>query len=378
MAMTIGVMLRALGQKGGVGIYTENLVDRLLEIDRRNNYVLYYSSPRFVGRYVNTPKVRERVLRAPNRAIWDQLAVPRAAKRDGVNVLFHTKFTVPLLTRCKTVMSIHGASWFVIPEAYKKLDVMYIRTVMPLYCRRADAILSNSRLTTDDFVRILGVPETKIKTVLLAPDDAFKKITDQAELQATRQEYGLPERFMLSVVKYDPRKNVPNLLESFRICRERTECKLVVVGLGCEKYRKECALVEKGIDEDVLFLGWVANEQLPALYSLADFLYFPSVYEEFGIPTVEAMACGTPVVVSKTGALPELAGDAGILVDPSDPSDMANAIWRMWTDDVFRADRAERALRRAKSFSWEKCARETLDLLEEVGTGSHNTFSSGP
>lgn len=368
--MKIGVMLRAFDQKGGVGIYSQNLINHLLDIDRANQYVLYYANPLLVGRYRHYHNVRERFLRARNRASWDQLVVPRAAKRDGVDVLFHTKFTVPLLTRCKTVMSIHGASWFVAPELYRKLDVMYIRAVMPLYCRKARGILSNSQLTTDDFVRILGVPRDKIKTVLLAADDSFKKITDPAELRATRQTYNLPERFMLSVVKYDPRKNVPNLLEAFRICRQSTECKLVVVGIGCERYREECGLVEKGIDDDVLFLDWVDNKQLPAIYSLADFLFFPSVYEEFGIPTVEAMACETPVVVSKTGALSELAGDAALLVDPGDPSDMAEAIERMWTDEALRSEMASRASRRASHFGWDKCARQTLALLEEVAASS--------
>jgi glycosyltransferase involved in cell wall biosynthesis len=369
----IGVMLRALDQKGGVGVYSQNLMDHLLEIDRTNQYVLYYAKPKFVGRYGHHRNVQERFLRAPNKAVWDQVAVPRAAKRDEVEVLFHTKFTVPLLTRCRTVMAIHGASWFVAPELYGKLDVMYVRAVMPLYCRKADGILSNSQLTTDDHIRILGVSEEKIKTILLAADDSFKKITDPAELEATRQEYDLPERFMLSVVKHDPRKNVPNLLESFRICRQSTECKLVVVGIGCEKYREECGLVEKGIDDDVIFLGWVANKRLPALYNLADFLFFPSVYEEFGIPTVEAMACGTPVVVSRTGALPELAGDAGLLVDPDDPTDMAEAIRRMWTDDMFRAEMAQRASLRAEVFGWDKCARQTLALLEDVAGSSRAT-----
>lgn len=366
----IGVMLRAIDGQGGIGIYCQNLMDRLLAMDGANRYVLYYAKPQFVGRYARYDHVEERYLKAPNKAVWDQLIVPQEARRDGIDVLFHTKFTLPLFTRCRTVMAVHGASWFVAPQLYGKLDVAYIRMVMPLYCGKADAIMSNSQLTTDDFIRILKVPPEKIHTALLAADDAFKPVTDPTELAATRKEYKLPPRFMLSVVKYDPRKNVPNLLEAFGLCRQRTECKLVVVGTGCEKYRHECRLVEKGCDEDVTFLGWVDNRRLPALYSLADFLFFPSVYEEFGIPTVEAMSCGTPVVVAKTGALPELAGDAGLLVDPDNPRQMADAIHQMWTDEGFRTEKARLAVGRSKQFSWDKCARQTLDVLESVGRGN--------
>ena len=363
----IGTMLRAIDGKGGIGIYCQNLMDHLLEMDRRNQYILYYAKPDCVGRYGRYDHVEERYLKAPNKAVWDQLVVPWQVRRDRIEVLFHTKFTLPLFTSCRTVMAIHGASWFVAPELYGKLDLAYIRMMMPLYCRKADAVLSNSQLTTDDFVRVLKVPAAKIHTARLAADDSFRPVTAPEQIDAMRREYGLPERFMLSVVKYDPRKNVPNLLEAFRLCRQRTPCRIVVVGLGCEKYREECGLQDKGLAPDVTFLGWVDNKRLPALYSLADFLFFPSVYEEFGIPTVEAMACGTPVVVSKTGALPELAGDAGLLVDPGDPEEMADAIYRMWTDDSFRREMARRAGERSKQFSWDKCARQTLDVLESVG-----------
>jgi len=367
--MKIGVMLRAIDGQGGIGVYCQNLMDHLLAMDRKNQYVLYYAKAKFVGRYAQYDNVEERYLPAKNKVLWDQFVVPRHAKRDKLDVLFHTKFTLPILpfsTKCKTAMAIHGASWFVAPELYGKLDVRYIKTVMPRYCRKADAIISNSQLTTDDFIRILKVPESKIHTALLAADDSFSPVDDPAVLEETRQEYDLPKRFILSVVKYDPRKNVPKLLDAFAEFRKSHEAKIVIVGLGCDKYREECGLVAKGIADDVHFLGWVDNKRLPALYGLADFLFFPSVYEEFGIPTVEAMCCGLPVVIAKTGALPELAGDAGVLVDPSDVDDMASALERMWTDAPLRQTMSERALARAKQFSWAKCASQTLEVLESL------------
>lgn len=362
--MRIGVMLRAIDEKQGIGIYTQNLMDRLLSLDRRNEYVLFYRNETFLGRYAHHPHVAEHLLDAPNKMLWDQLKIPAAARRERLDLIFHPKFTVPLFTTRKTVMTIHGASWFVRPDLYpNKLDLAYVKAVMPAYCRKADFIIANSDLTRDDFIRILKVPAEKIRTVRLGTSERFRAMEDRATLDAAWKKYDLPDKFILSVIKYDPRKNFENLIAAFRLLRKRTPCKLVVTGLGCEKYIEEYRLKEDGTADDVQFLGWVEQEDLPALYNLATCHFFPSVYEEFGIPVCEAMACGCPPVVASTGALPEIAGDAGIIVDPFNPTAMADALERVWSDGTYRADCSRRALERAKEFTWDRCARETLDVL---------------
>jgi glycosyltransferase involved in cell wall biosynthesis len=364
--MRIGVMLRAIDEKQGIGIYTQNLIERLLAMDKANSYVLFFRNPQWVGRFAHHPHVREMILGAPNKLLWDQWAVPRAARRENVDLIFHPKFTVPFFTRCKTVMTIHGASWFVRPDLYpNKLDLAYVKAVMPLYCRRADFIIANSDLTRNDFIRILRVPPEKIRTVRLGTSDRFRVITDPQTLNVAREKYRLPEKFILSVIKHDPRKNFANLIAAFRLLRRRIPCKLVVTGLGCEKYIEEFSLREDGTADDVLFLGWVEQEDLPALYNLAVCKFFPSVYEEFGIPVCEAMACGCPPVIANTGALPEIAGEAGIAVDPFDPPAMADALERLWTNAALRAEYSRKALERAKVFTWERCAKETLEVLHQ-------------
>ena len=365
--MKIGVMLRSIDEKQGIGIYNQNLMDHLLPLDRRNRYVLFYRNPDFLGRYAHYEHVQEKLITAPTKSIWDQVKIPIEARRERLDILFHTKFTVPFLTSCKTVMMVHGAAWATNPELFKRIDNLYVRLVMPWYCRKADAILSNSELTTQDHIRVLRLNPRKIHTTRLAADDRFKVITDTSVLAQAKAKYCLPDRFILSVVKYDPRKNFHNLIRAFSICHEQTDCKLVVVGIGCEKYRSEYKLDESGLGQDVQFLGWVDQAELPALYNLAVCHFFPSVYEEFGIPVCEAMACGCPVMVSTTGALPEVAGDAGILVNPMDPEEMASALYRVWTDEAFRLDRSRQALLRSNDFSWAKCARETLAVLESLG-----------
>lgn len=365
--MKIAVMLRGIGERQGTGIYTQNVVDRLLAMDTANEYVCLYNSQQDLGRYAHLDHVTERVLSVRHKALWDQVAVPMAARREDVDVIFHPKFTVPFFTGRKTVMTIHGASWFVHPELYGRATVAYIRLFMPFYCRRANLILSNSELTTNDFVRILKVPREKIVTIPLGVTEQFKVIEDRNRLDEVRQRYNLPEKFILSVSRYDPRKNFVNLIAAFRLLRQRTSCKLVVAGIGCEKYREEFHLDDDGTADDVLFLDWVNQDELPALYNMARCLFFPSVYEEFGIPTCEAMSCDCPPVISKTGNLPSIAGDAGIVVDPFDHEEMADALEKVYTDDSLHAQLVARCRERAPYFTWERCARETLDALNRIG-----------
>jgi glycosyltransferase involved in cell wall biosynthesis len=364
--MKIGVMLRAIDEKQGIGIYTQNLMDHLLPLDQKNKYVLFYRNPKFLGRYAKYDHVHEKLVEAPTKAIWDQVKIPFEAAVENLDVIFHTKFTVPFFTRSKTVMAVHGASWFVHPELYNRFDIFYIKAMMPLYCRKATSILSNSDLTTHDFIRILGVRSSKLSTVHLAADDRFKPVKNLDVLNKAREKYSLPKRFILTVIKYDPRKNFSNLIQAFKLCHDRIPCKLVVAGLGCDKYRIEYKLAEAGLENDVTFLGWIEQEELPYIYSLAEFLFFPSIYEEFGIPVCEAMACGCAVIVSKTGALPEIAGEAGVLVDPRNPPEMAEALYALWTNKELREEKARKALLRSSNFSWEKCARETLAVLNSL------------
>jgi glycosyltransferase involved in cell wall biosynthesis len=367
--MKVGVMLRALDEKQGIGIYSQNVLDHLLQLDQKNEYVLYYRNPKFLGRYAAYKNSTEKLVTAPNKAVWDQVKIPLEAARDKVDVIFHTKFTLPLLSWHKTVMTLHGAGWFVHPELFRKTSVLYQRSILPLYCRKATAIISNSELTTNDFVRIFGINPSKIRTIHLAADARFRPLKDSAIIEASKKKYSLPDRFILSVIKHDPRKNFGNLIEAFRVCHSKTRCKLVVVGIGCEKYREEYRLQESGLNDDVTFLGWLEQEELVSVYNLAEFLFFPSVYETFGIPVCEAIACGCPVVVAKTGSLPEIAGDAGLFVDPMNTAEMAEALYALWTNETLRANYAKKAYARSKTFSWSKNARETLAVLESVANG---------
>lgn len=365
--MKIGIMLRAIDEKFGIGIYTQNIVESLLKLNGEHQYVLFYNAEKHLGKYSHQPNVEEKVVKAFSKLLWDQIAIPLAAKQAKVDVLFHTKFTVPFFTNCKTVMVLHGASWFVHPELYdNKLDLAYIKAIMPLYCRRANAIISNSHLTKNDFVSILHVPSEKIRTIYFGVNPIFKQIQDRKILNDIKEKYNLPDRFILTVSRYDPRKNFGTIFKAFTKCQDAGVMKLVAVGKDSDKYKIDCNISESGFEKDVIFPGYVEQNDLPAFYNLAELFIFPSVYEEFGIPLLEAMACGCPIVASNTGAIPEITGGAAFLSDLYDADSMANGIDQITHDSLFRQSLIEKGLQRAKLFNWGNSARKTLNILEGV------------
>jgi glycosyltransferase involved in cell wall biosynthesis len=366
------MMLRTLDEKGGIGVYTQNLIPELLALDHRNHYILFYRNAAHLGRFAHYPNVTERVITAPHKALWDQLAIPYACWREKVDVIFHPKFTVPLLAPCQTVMVVHGADWFIPEQAqfYHPLDVQYIRAMMPLYFRKSSVVISVSQLTTDNFYRVLNLPANKLKTIYFGPARHFKRVTDEATLAGVRDRYGLPDNFILTLTKRqgDGRKNLGQIFKAYAQYHAQTtnpHC-LVIGGKDCHLFRAEYGLPENGYGRDILFPGWIDQADMPAVYSLADLYLYPSNLEAFPIPITEAMACGTPIVTSNTNGLQEIAGDAALLVDPHDPEAIAGAIYQVLSDVELRGKLSKKGLDRSANFTWEKCARLTLETLETL------------
>jgi glycosyltransferase involved in cell wall biosynthesis len=364
--MRIGIMLRAYDRPGGIGIYSRNIVRQLVHLDQHNHYVLFYNNRDHIGTYGELEHVDEVCIPPANQILWDQWHVRRAMRQWKIDLVFNTKFSVPLFTKVKRVMVLHGASWYVCPEVYGKLDVMYVKAAMPIYCRACDHLLSNSELTTNDFVNIVGVPPEKITTTHLAADEKFRVIEDPDVLQAVQSKYELPERFILTVTSYDPRKNFETLLKALELCRAETDVHLVVVGKNCERYADDFDITGRGLSDAVHFPGWIDHDDLPAIYNLADVFGFPSIYEEFGIPVVEAMSCGCPIVSSSTGAIPELTQGAALLNEPFDANAMGADLLRILQSPDAAEKYRQKGLARAKAFSWEDAARKTLTVFEQL------------
>ena len=380
-------MLRAIDDIDGQGIYIRKLCDALFDLDTRNEYVAFYNHPDQLGRYQQRPNVREVVVAGGNKLLWDQVIVPRAARREGLDLLFHHKFSIPIFSPCPTVVQQRGTEYWSHPEFYVglsgRLDQLYNRLMIPLYCRRAVRVLTNSDTLGEELVRYVGVPRAKLRTVYASADSSFHPVTDRETLDRVRQRYSLPDTpFVLMVVKghqvlsqaagktLTPRKNVGATLQAYgRVRRQALEAgaavpPLVILGLGIAERLTEAVIAEHADPEVVHTPGFVQFADMPAVYSMARALLFPSRYESFGIPIVEAMACGCPVVTSNTSACPEVAGGAALLVDPDNVEELAHALERVTFDDTLANELRERGLRRAAVFSWTQSARTLLSELQ--------------
>jgi glycosyltransferase involved in cell wall biosynthesis len=385
--LRIGLMLRAVDDVDGQGIYIRKLCDALFEVDQHNEYVALYSHAGQAGRYQGLPNVREVVLPARRKLLWDQVLVPSAARREGLDVLFHHKFSIPLLSPCPAVVQQRGTEYWSHPEFFVgwpgRMDLLYNRLMIPLYCRRAARVLTNSDTLADELVRHAGVARSALSTIYAAADESFRPVTDSVTLARVRERYALPATpFLLMVVKghqilgqasgkaLTPRKNVAVALAAYGRMRRRaiqsgfTAPPLVIAGLGIAG-RLTPALIGEHTDPAAVFTpGFVELGDMPAVYSMARALVFPSRYESFGIPIVEAMACGCPVVTSSVAACPEIAGGAALLVDPDDVEGLATAMERVSVDRPLAEELHRRGLRRSEAFSWKLSALKLLAELE--------------
>jgi glycosyltransferase involved in cell wall biosynthesis len=269
-------------------------------------------------------------------------------------------------------MVVHGADWLIPEQAqfYPWWDVKYMRMMLPLYFERSSAVISVSQETTDHFNRLLKLPAGKIQTIYFAPARHFKRISNPAVLEQVRACYQLPDRFILTLTKRkgDGRKNLGQVFKAYACYHASTQTphKLVIGGKDCHLFRAEYGIPGEGYGKDILFPGWIDQADLPAVFSLADLYLYPSNLEAFPIPLTEAMACGTPVLTSNVNGLREIAGDAALLVDPSDTEQIAGSMTRILSNPAVRESLSRRGLERSSLFSWDLCAKSTLALLQRV------------
>jgi glycosyltransferase involved in cell wall biosynthesis len=359
-------MLRHLGEKGGIVVYTRHLLEGLLALEGGDEYHLLYRDPALLGGFAHHPRVREVLLPGRSKLYWDQVLVPRYARRHGLDLIFQPKLSVPLIAPCPTAFALHGAEQLAVAEVFPWTNRLYNQVMMPWYCRRADAVLVLTRTAAADTVRLVGADPAKVHAIPCSQHARFRPVPRE-EAEVVRQRYGLPERYLLFVGGLNPLKNFSNLLRAYALLRDRIPQQLVAVGFKRWRYDGDLRQVEElGLTGSVHFPGFLPDEDLPAIYSRADLFVLPSLYEGFGIPVAEAMACGCPVVTTTTGCSPEVAGGAAILVEPRDPRAIADGILRALEDEPLRAEMIRKGLARAAEFSWEKTARETLDLFHRL------------
>jgi glycosyltransferase involved in cell wall biosynthesis len=278
--------------------------------------------------------------------------------------VFHSPdFALAPSQSARTLVTIHDLSFMRVPECSEPSLRTYLNEVVPRSVGRADVVLADSESTRQDVLELLKVAPGRVQVIYAGVDDGFQPVRDPLILEQTRTRYGLPQRFVLGVGTLQPRKNYRRLVEAFARLRGQDDVRLIISGARGWMYEEIFRRVDElGLTGRVLFPGYVAEGDLPALYSLAEVFAFPSLYEGFGLPPLEAMACGTPVVVSRTSSLPEVVGDAAWQIDPLSVEELAEALGTLLGSSTRRATLVERGLVQARRFAWSEAARKLLEL----------------
>ena len=367
--MRLGIMLRHFDQhEGGVKVYTREVVHSLIEINRRHEIVLLFRNRQRTGAYRGVEGVQEVLLEGGSILYWDQIKVPRAVRDYGIDVLFNPKYSIPLRAKCKTSWVCHGLDWYAMPQASKLLDRLSHRYLVPRYAAKADALISVSAITTQHLQKYLQVPPERIHTIYSGLIDEFRQPLTAGQLEQVRQRFSLPPRFLLYCGAVYPPKNFTRLIQAYAKVGPAQGVPLVIAG-GSNRYLSEHELDEpkrQNIADWVQWPGWIENRDLPALYQLADGLLLPSLYESVGMPIMEAMASGCPVLTSDRFGTKEISGNAALLVNPESVEDIAAGIDRLLNDRELRATNVAAGLERAKQFTWTHTATELLRVLESL------------
>jgi len=353
--------------------YTLNLINGLTRVDTENRYSLLVTNPDFLRQtLVLPPNFEIRVVRPKANVPRVAWAMPRACQHAGAQVL-HVSYTAPPVCPCPTVVTVHDISYKIFPHFFSPRDRLLLSITVPLSCRSAARVIAVSEWTKNDLIRQYGIPEGKIRVVYEAAEERFSPDVPYEEVRRVRRQYAGERRYILSVGNIQPRKNLVRLVRAFAtIAHEGVGEEPLLLIAGQSRWGGSEVLNEvkiRGLEKRVRFLGYVPDKDLPALYRGAEIFVYPSLYEGFGLPPLEAMACGTPVVCSNAAALPEIVGDAALLFDPQDTKALTEALRRLLEDEQERKALSGAGLARAARFSWEQTARETLQVYQEATGG---------
>ncbi len=369
--MRIGIDAHAIGSRlTGNETYIKNLVLALAQIDAVNEYVLFFTHPEMVkaweGRF---PNFRVRLVRPHAAYARIPLSLPLAIYETGVDLL-HVQYTAPPWSPRPIIVTIHDLSFEHFPQFFTAKERFFFKRTIPRTARKAAKVLTVSEYSRRDLIETYSLPPEKVVVTPNGVGPSFKPVRDEEPLAALRKKYGIEREYLLSVGNLQPRKNLARLIQAYTKLRETVEefrCQLVIVGKRAWLYRHIFHEAHRSrYAGDVILTDYVPEEDLPGLYSGAMAFVYPSIFEGFGLPVVEAMACGTPVVTSNSSAMPEVVGEAGLMIDPYDEDALARAMLRVVEDAQLQAQLSEQGLLQAAKFTWRRTAERTLAVYEEV------------
>lgn len=376
--MRIGIDARLILYRRGMGTFVYNLLAAIAGVTGDYSIILYVDDARAAEFVPQDQRFVVKVLAPKIYPLWEQISLPLAVARDRIAILHCAANTAPmrLPSGVKLVLTIHDVMYMLpnsvlpsSPSLYQRLGRQYRRWVVPPASRRANVIVTDSHHSSRDIETYLGAGKDKLKVIYGAPNAACRLITDATILNIVRGRYGLKSPFFLALAAVDPRKNTARIIEAYAKFRQMKtgDYQLLLVGLTPANQTPFRQLVQRlGVADEVVLAGFVSEEDLVALYNAAEVLVYPSLYEGFGLPVLEAMACGTPVITSPTGSLPEVAGDAALMVNPLEVGEIANAMQRVTRDSTLAQDLIKKGHEQVKKFSWRQAAMETLRVYESL------------
>ena len=354
--------------------YITNLIEALGAGDDRHRYTLYVTKQAAVERFRDRwPHIFVRETWPHTPFVRIPVTLVRELRRRPVDLL-HVQYTAPPFTPCPVVATIHDLSFEHLPATFKRRSWMQLRLTVRRTAREAAHLIVPSEYTRRDICETYGIPPARVSVVPLAAASCYAPVADAKEIERVRNIYGISGDYILAVGSIQPRKNLARLIEAYAdLRRQRPHDKLprlVLVGKRAWLYEETLrAVAACGIAAQTIFTGYVPESDLPALYTGALCFVYPSYFEGFGLPPLEAMSCGTPVITGDRTSLPEVVGDAGLLVNPFDTQALAQALARLLDDESLRATLGDRGLRRAAQFNWRDNARQTLAVYEQVTGG---------
>jgi glycosyltransferase involved in cell wall biosynthesis len=371
--MRIGIDGRKL-HDFGIGTYVQNLLKELVRLDDGAEYVVLCREDDVAWLTALGPRVRPVVTHAGNYSIREQFEVPWRLWRAGVALFHSPHYVLPVLVPCPSVVTIHDCIHLMFPQYLpNRLAIYYARFFMWWATRHARRVLTVSEASKRDILRFCRIPAGKVTVIHNAIDERFLTAPPADEVDRIRERFQLHEPFVLYVGNVKPHKNLVRLIQAVHHLHENgyDQLKLLVIGSDISKYAElRRAIHACNLHRYVRFLGFVPDRTLDVLYRLASVFAFPSLYEGFGLPPLEAMACGAPVVTSNTSSLPEVVGDAAVLVDPTDSRAIAEGLAHVLADRNLRADLQRRGRERARTFSWAKGAQAVRGIYADVVEGA--------
>jgi glycosyltransferase involved in cell wall biosynthesis len=379
--MKIGIEAQRLfrKKKHGMDMVALELIRNLLQIDHENEYVIFVKPDEDNTVIKETANFKIIALEGGSYPMWEQFALPKAAKEQGCQILHCTSNTAPVNCDIPLVTTLHDiiymeSSYLKILSGsatpYQKFGNMYRKLVVPRVVKNSRKIITVSHFEKNRIADFFGMQgDNRLTAVYNGVSEHFKPVTDAAELQRVKNKYQLPDNFFFFLGNTDPKKNTSGTLKAFSDFRKQTLADYKLVMLDYDKNELQKILEEigdPGLIEHVVLTGYVVNTDLPAIYSQSKTFLYPSLRESFGIPMLEAMACGVPVITSNTSSMPEVAGDAAIIINPFKPEEITAAMVSLFTNPTLKEKLVQAGFSRAAAFSWKAMAQDVLHIYKEI------------